>query len=136
MGYCINLNTHLTKPSSGSERQLQTRMSPTLWLPSLYHCIRAPALAPLRPAQPDARAAGDGRRLLWGSIREKRGRDGAGEIMEAPAIGDKQPHQRSAECLCRKRNKRAKGTAWQRNKKTQWLSCFSPWRLPSGSCDL
>ena len=43
--------------------------------------------------------------FLWGSIKEPEGRDGAGRIMEAPVIGDKQPRRRSAECLCRKRNK-------------------------------
>lgn len=50
--------------------------------------------------------------FLWGSIKEPGGRDGAQRIMEAPVIGDKQPHRRSAECLCRKRNKRAEGTAF------------------------
>jgi hypothetical protein len=87
-----------------------------------------------QPSQAGHQGSPDGCIPLWG-MKERGGRAGAGEIMGAPTIGGKQVRQRSAEHPCRKRNKRAQGTAWQRNKKPQWLSCLSL-VAPSCSCDL
>lgn len=54
--------------------------------------------------------------FLRGCIRERGGREGAGEIMEAPGVGDKQPHRRSASASL---DRETKGQREQLGKETK-----------------